>query len=282
MTQDFIRERQYLKAVSPKTIIWYGCSFKALHGALESKESVRQRIVELRQRSVSPITINSYLRCINAYFMWLHQEHGKDLVRIPKLKEEQKILTTFSPSAIKSMVSYKPRPSERRLHTLVCLLFDTGLRISEALSLTKENVDLDNLAIKVHGKGGKHRLVPFSLELRKVLWRWRQRASGPDTGLLFPTRNDTQITVRNFLREFKALGKKLRISGIRLSPHTCRHSFACEYLRRGGNLEFLRRILGHSSILTTQKYLRSLGVGDLQAAHEGLSPLTTDHMTAAR
>jgi integrase/recombinase XerD len=277
MTQDFIRERRYLKAVSPKTIIWYGCSFKAFERALESKEAVRQRIVELRQRNVSPITINSYLRCINAYFMWLHQEHGKDLVRIPKLKEEQKILATFSESAIKSMVSYKAASlNERRLHTMVCVLFDTGLRISEALTLTKENVDLDNLAIKVYGKGGKHRLVPFSLELRKVLWRWRQRASGPDTGLLFATRNNTQITVRNFLREFKALGKRLGISGVRLSPHTCRHTFACEYLRRGGNLEFLRRILGHSSILTTQKYLRSLGVEDLQAVHGGLSPLTAE------
>ena len=80
---------------------------------------------------------------------------------------------SFPPSAIKSMVSYKATgQNERRLHTLVCLLFDTGLRISEALSVTKENVDLDNLAIKVNGKGGKHRLVPFSLELRKVLWRW--------------------------------------------------------------------------------------------------------------
>jgi integrase/recombinase XerD len=59
-------------------------------------------------------------------------------------------------------------------------------------------------------------------------------------------------------------------------PHTLRHTFACEYLRRGGNLEFLRRILGHGSILTTQKYLRSLGVEDLQAAHEGLSPLTAE------
>jgi hypothetical protein len=72
MTQDFIRERQYLKAVSPKTIIWSACSFTAFDGALESKEAVRQRIVELRQREVSPITINSYLRCINAYFRWLH------------------------------------------------------------------------------------------------------------------------------------------------------------------------------------------------------------------
>src|SRR5258708_36412250 len=98
MKQDFIRERQYLKAVSPKTIIWYGCSFKAFEGALESKEAARQSIVELRQRNVSPITINSHLRCINAYFRWLHDEYRKDLVTIPNLKEEQNILAKLSPS----------------------------------------------------------------------------------------------------------------------------------------------------------------------------------------
>jgi hypothetical protein len=52
MTQDFIRERHYLKAVSPKTLIWYGCSFRAFEGALESRETVNRRIVELRQRNV--------------------------------------------------------------------------------------------------------------------------------------------------------------------------------------------------------------------------------------
>src|SRR5215831_8754567 len=171
MTQDFIRERQYLKAVSPKTLIWYGCSFKAFENALESKESVQRRIVELRQRNVSPITINSYLRCINAYFMWLHREHGREIVVIPKLKEEQKILATFPDAAVKRMVLHKPtNAGEHRLHAVVCLLLDTGLRITEALTLTKEDVDLDNLALKVYGKGGKHRLVPISLELRKVLW----------------------------------------------------------------------------------------------------------------
>ena len=74
MTQEFIRERQYLKAVSPRTVIWYGCSFKAFEGALDSKEAIRERIVQLRQRNVSPITINSYLRCINAFLRWMHVE----------------------------------------------------------------------------------------------------------------------------------------------------------------------------------------------------------------
>jgi integrase/recombinase XerD len=146
------------------------------------------------------------------------------------------------------------------------LLLDTGLRISEALGLRKQDIDFDNLVLKVYGKGSKERLVPMSLELRKMLFRWNQK---PSCDLVFATRTATKMTVRNFQRDFKELGKRLKFTWVRMSPHTCRHTFACEYLRRGGNLEFLRRILGHSSILTTQKYLRSLGVEDLQAAHQG-------------
>jgi integrase/recombinase XerD len=277
MTEQFIQERRYLLGVSPRTVIWYQCSFKAFEGAMNSKEAVRQRIVDLRQRNVSTITINSYLRCINAYFNWLHLEHGKESLRIPKLKEEQRILSTFGEDQIRAILTFKPKGRNLiRAHMVACLLLDTGLRISEALGLRRPDIDFDNLVLKVYGKGSKERLIPMSLELRKILFRWNQKSK---SDLVFVTRNGTKMTVRNFQRDFKELGKRLKITGVRMSPHTCRHTFACEYLRRGGNLEFLRRILGHSSILTTQKYLRSLGVEDLQAAHEGLSPLTAERGT---
>lgn len=234
---------------------------------MTGKEAVRQRIVDLRQRKVFPITINSYLRCINAYFNWLHLEYGKEPLKLPKLKEEQKILSTFTEEQIQATLAFKPKGRNlTRAHMVASLLLDTGLRISEALGLRKQDIDFDNLVLKVYGKGSKERLVPMSLELRKMLFRWNQK---PSCDLVFATRTATKMTVRNFQRDFKELGKRLKFTWVRMSPHTCRHTFACEYLRRGGNLEFLRRILGHSSILTTQKYLRSLGVEDLQAAHQG-------------
>jgi integrase/recombinase XerD len=264
----FLQEKRYLQNISPKTITLYESCFKAFNGATDSIEDVKERIVVLRTRNVSPVTVNTYLRHIKCFYKW----KGKDW-KIPWLKEEQKILQTFSPEHIKKFLSYTPsrKLGERRIHALVCLLLDTGLRISEGLSLTKEDIDFDNLVLRVLGKGNKHRLVPVSSELRKILWRYMQR---PTPKFVFGTKNNTQITVRNFLRDFKKLGKKLHVTGVRVSPHTLRHTFAVNYLKRGGNLEFLRRILGHSSILTTQKYLRSLGVEDLQAVHSGLSLLT--------
>jgi site-specific recombinase XerD len=66
---------------------------------------------------------------------------------------------------------------------------------------------------------------------------------------------------------------KLSITGVRFSPHTLRHTFAVQYLRAGGNLFYLSKILGHSSVTTTQKYLQSVGVDDLKMVHDRLSPL---------
>jgi integrase/recombinase XerD len=274
--EQFIQERVYLKGVSPKTVISYQCAFKAFGGATESKSAMMQRIAELRAKGISPISVNTYLRHLKAYLRWMEQEgHTKEPLRVQFLKTESKVLSTLSPEHIKRLLGFRPRGiNQSRTHTAAMLMLDCGLRISELLGLQFEHCDFDNLVVKVKGKGGKHRLVPVSADMRKALYRYATKHSGVGK-LLFGTRNNTRVTVRNFGRDFKRVGAALGITGVRLSPHTLRHTFACEYLRRGGNLEFLRRILGHSSILTTQKYLRSLGVEDLQAAHEGLSPLTT-------
>lgn len=71
MTEDFIKERTYLKGISPNTIAWYRDSFKAFQGATDSKPAIVQRIGELMQRGVKPVSINTYLRCVNAYLCTL-------------------------------------------------------------------------------------------------------------------------------------------------------------------------------------------------------------------
>ena len=273
MVEQFIQGRKYLKAVSPQTLIWYQCSFKAFDGATSSKEAINRRIVELRERGVSPITINSYLRCINAYLRWLHEEHQHAPLRIPRLKEEQKVLATLTPEHVKRLLQFSPKGRNlKRAHTLTLLLLDTGLRFAEALGLTWDRVDLDNLVLKVLGKGGKHRVVPISLECRKVLYRWKQQQRGGD--LLFPTRSGLQSSQRNVGRDVRLLGQRVGINGVRFSPHTFRHTFAVSYLRAGGNVLYLQRILGHSSLEMTNRYTRSLGIDDLSAVHSKLSLLS--------
>ena len=226
-----MQDRQYLKNVTPKTLAWYQTSFKAFDRALESEAAIKQRIVELRNRGVSAISVNSWLRCINAYLRW----KGLD-IKIPRLREEQKILATLNQNQVKRIVAMKPKGRNAvRAHTVALLILDGGYRISEVLGLLYEHCDFDNLVVKVRGKGNKHRLVPLSMEMRRVLYRYAARHSAPGR-LLFGTRNNTEVTVRNFQRDFKQVGAKAGITGVRFSPHTLRHTFAVSYLRAGGNL----------------------------------------------
>jgi len=286
--QAFIQERRYLKGGSPKTVSWYQQSFKAFEGALPQpvgcdpatcKESIMIRIAELRDRGVSAISVNTYLCCVNAYFRWLYTERGEPLVRIPKLRMESKVLTTFSPQDIARLASYKPAGrSKRRLQTMVLTALDTGLRIGELLRLRRSDVDLDNLILRAMGKGSKERLVPMSIELRRVLYRWLQMLRDVQaSALVFSTARGNGLGQRNVLPDLKLLCRESGIRGeVRASFHTFRHTFAVNYLRKGGNVLYLQRILGHSTLEMTNRYLRSLGIEDLKAVHNGLSILSAN------
>jgi integrase/recombinase XerD len=275
----FLQERTYLKGVSPETLRYYKWVRRAFLPILQqpTKAGMLACVQKLLADGVSPISVNTYLRGFKAYTRWLNEEKLLDeVIKVQFLKTEQKVLATFTSVQVGQLIAYKATGTNlRRAHLVALTICDTGLRAGEVLGLTKEDIDFENCVFKVKGKGGKHRLVPLSTELRKHVWKYQSLAAsaGHTPAFLFGTKNNTKLTVRNLERDFQVLGQKLGITGVRFSPHTLRHSFAVGYLRRGGNLEFLRRILGHSSILTTQKYLRSLGVEDLQAVHSRLSLL---------
>lgn len=226
----------------------------------------------MRQRGISMISINTYLRCINAYFRWLHTERGELLLRIPRLKEEQKVLITLTPEQVTRIVHDRPKGrNEPRARMAALTALDGGMRIQELLDLRRSDVDLDNLCFKVHGKGNKYRLVPMSIELRKLLFR---HLSLHQFDRVFVTQPGTSPTQRNLSRDLKLLCSRLRITGTRISFHTLRHTFAVNYLRAGGNVLYLQRILGHASLEMTNRYCRSLGIDDLKAVHNGLSLLS--------
>jgi len=280
---DYVDDRKYLKNVSPKTVAWYSDAWKAFGPHLEPvlasgghpNDGIRSAITAMLQRGVRPVSINSYLTCVRAYLNWLHAEQWlKAKPKVQLLKYEHKVIATFSPEQVKRLLAFKPRGrNQTRTHVGSCVMLDSGLRLSEVLELRTADIDFDNLLIKVHGKGNKQRLVPMSYELRKILYRYSVKRK---ESLLFGTRNGTRTTNRNFLRDFKQVCSRLRITGVRCSPHTLRHTFAVGYLRAGGNLFYLSRILGHTSVKTTERYLQSLGVEDLQAVHDKLSMLTTN------
>lgn len=131
------------------------------------------------------------------------------------------------------------------------------------------SIDFENLLVKVVGKGNKERIVPISYELRKVLYRFQQRHS---SSLVFCTKQGGRLGYHNTLRDFKNLCKALGVSGVRCSFHTLRHTYALNHLREGGNVFVLQRLLGHSSVVVTQRYV-NLETSDLQVSHRKTSIL---------
>jgi integrase/recombinase XerD len=263
--EDFIRERRYLTNVSARTIDWYRQSFKWLSLFPLTEAGIKQFVIAMSEAGLKPTSCNSRIRVANAYFKWAGLQ-----LHLNKLKENQEVLPTFSRDAIDKLLRHRPQDwMEHRLLTIICLLMDCGLRITEALMLHRGDVDFDNLLPKVNGKGRKQRVIPFSLQTRKRLYTWLKLH---ERDLVFPTRDGTEIGRRDVLRDVKRLCKSLGIDPPRRTLHAFRHTFAVEYIRAGGGEFRLQKMLGHTSLSQTRKYVE-LCTQDLQDAHERVSLL---------
>jgi integrase/recombinase XerD len=266
--EQFIRERQYLHNVSPATVEWYKCSLKWLGAESPSQAELNEAVMRMREKGLKATGCNCVLRAINAYLRW----SGSPL-KVPALKEPQLILPTFTITQVSRLVAWKPKTFyQKRLYLLILILLDTGCRISEALKLRVRDIDLDNLLVTLDGKGRKQRVVPFSFELRKAMFRYvREYGRKPDW-LLLATRAETLLNRRDTLRNVKALCKQLGFDPPVRTLHAFRHTFGANYIRRGGSVFHLQKVLGHSSLEMTRRYA-NLMTADLQAVHERLSLL---------
>jgi integrase/recombinase XerC len=158
----------------------------------------------------------------------------------------------------------------RRDRALFELIYGCGLRVSEAVGLDRQDVNLTQGWVRVMGKGSKERMVPFGDSARAAAESWLSdlpSANGSDP--LFVNFRGTRLTARSVAR---ILTKHLiRIASSKnLSPHGLRHSFATHLLARGADLRTIQELLGHARISTTQRYTHvDLGalVNDYQGAH---------------
>jgi site-specific recombinase XerD len=272
--EQFIQQGIYLRNWSTRTVRTYRQGLKRLPTEIPTKSQLDAWVVQMRQDGLTPGGCNMYIRTINSYLSWLHE--GKDLdqpLKVKLLRAPQKQLTLLSDSDIRAILAFRPRNrAQRRTWTLVLLLLDTGIRISEALGIQGNKLDLDQMMVVVFGKGAKERVVPFSHEMRKVLYRWLQSARGRDSSYVFSTYSGSGLTYRNAFRDVSVLMRRVGITK-RVHPHLFRHQFASCYVRKGGDIYRLSRLLGHTAVGTTQIYLRSLGLTDLRSGQERLTPL---------
>ena len=285
----FLKEKQFLNGISLKTIRSYQQAFNAYQRVLSkpnegnskaddipAKDTLKDFVIGMRESGLSPGACNVYIRSINSFLIWLHEGgYVTEPLRLRQLPQPKKVIPIFTQSHVQTLIRFRPKGRyEWRLYALVCLLIDTGARIDEVLTVLVSNTDLDNLVVKVRGKGDKERLLPISVEMRKLLWVYLARHRFKVGNYLFPTRDGNQLEYHNTLRDLKELCGRLGIEGVRLPPHGFRHFFSCNYMKRGGEIYRLSRLLGHTSVRTTEIYLQSMGVETISDGHKPLSALS--------
>jgi integrase/recombinase XerD len=277
--ENFIREKRYLANVSHGTSEWHRRCLKWLLSPDPTQEDLKGVVIRMRERGLKETGVNILIRGINSYLHWRSGSERKcgagcTHPRIRQLKEPKEVLPTFTNDQVKRLITWRPKnDQERRLHLIILTLLDTGCRVSEALNVTVRDIDLDNMLVLLNGKGAKQRLVPISRELRSSIVRYCKDRSRITDDRLFATRTESLLERGNVSRDLRLLCRELGFTPPRRTVHAIRHSFAVNYLRRGGSVFHLQKVLGHSTLEMTRRYSNLL-TSDIQAVHERLTLLS--------
>lgn len=219
------------------------------------------------------------LSAIRRLFQYLHREKVRAddpsaLLVSPKLpKRLPKDLTEEQVDALLDA----PDPNdamELRDKAMLELLYATGLRVTELVSLTMENISLRQGVVRVTGKGGKERLVPMGENavdwIETFIEQGRSELLGENTSdVVFPSKRARQMTRQTFWHRIKHYAVIAGIDTELLSPHVLRHAFATHLLNYGADLRVVQMLLGHSDLSTTQIYTH--------VATERLKQLHSEH-----
>lgn len=205
---------------------------------------------------------------------------GRDK-RLPKTLSTQEVDLLLDAAGV-----HGRSPSDRERNTcLMHLLYATGMRVSELVSLPLSSAKGDPRMLLIRGKGGKERMVPLSPPARAALRDWLKtrvsmedtaRAEGkPASAFLFPSRGKSgHLTRHAFYVLIKDLAVVGGVSPAKVTPHTLRHAFATHLLANGADLRAIQTFLGHADVSTTEIYTHVL--------EERLKELVLDHHPMAR
>ena len=238
-------------------------------------EITRPQVVAwgLRLTGMKPLTIRRKYGCLSSFFSFL-QDMGycqSNPARRPPLpKVSLNLPTVLSAEQVQALLSAAQIPEHR---LLVLLLLSTGLRRSEAASITLDQLDLENRQLRVRGKGNKERLVPLTAEVVEAIQKHLASREPTACKHLFISRvTGEPLTGGGVYKVIRPLLKRAGLEGQGITPHKLRHTFATHLVRNGVDVRTVQELLGHSDLGTTAKYLHSDGQAK-QAAVARLSGL---------
>lgn len=226
-------------------------------------DDVKSWILDLTERQIGKRSIKRKMSSLKSFYAWMYLQKKVDsdpfeYVHSPKATHA--LPDFFSEKEIDSLLAANEKRTDKlkdRDQALLMLMFASGLRASEVVNLTFNQVDFDNRIMKVSGKGNKDRLVPFTNSAKEVMLNYinglRKDLLKEDTEYIFLNSQGNKMTVRGLEYILDEIEAKTGLYG-KIHPHMLRHSFATKMLNRGADLRTIQELLGHSSIETTSIY----------------------------
>jgi len=228
-----------------------------------SADNVLDHLLKAKQQGLNVNSAARALVAIRMFFRFLAAEgfvaeDVTSLMESPKLARYlPEVMTEREVEALLTVPEGNP-PTGLRDRALIELLYATGARVSEAVTMRLDALHLDLGYVRCFGKGSKERIVPIAGSSADVIRDYLSRGrpallKGGESPFLFPGRGKEHMTRKAAWQVVKKVALKAGV-GRRISPHTLRHSFATHMLEHGADLRAIQEMLGHADIATTQIY----------------------------
>lgn len=227
------------------------------------REHILGYVTFLKDRKYADTTIARKIAAVKSFFHYLTDKKfvvGDPTANLesPRVnKELPKAISTDEVIRLLNQPEHHSGPESRRDKAMLSLLYWTGMRVTELVSLNVEDVDLENRRVRCAGKGNKARFIPLradeQIELDRYLYESRQQLVGNNGEIaLFVNHRGHRLTRQGFWLILKAYAEEAGVGDI--TPHTLRHSFATHMIGKGENPRRVQELLGHASLSTTQIY----------------------------
>ena len=248
-------------------------SLELIYPSQLTKETIQMYIQYLRNKKkwsgqnqeadegISSKSLQTYIRAIKVWFVWLHEEgyitdDTLTHIRLPRAKRA--LIEIISDDEFRRITEYLHEKKQNKIRDqlLISILYETGLRLNEALTMKMSSINLASNNIKVTGKGDKERIVLFGANVARQLNRYltleRPEPVGK-TDTLFLLTDGRSLTKSAVNRLFRTMQSKLNMP--KLHAHLFRHTFCTKYLAYGGDIFTLKMLTGHSSFEILNMYL---------------------------
>ncbi|GAB57339.1 site-specific tyrosine recombinase XerD [Rheinheimera nanhaiensis] len=277
------------KGVSEHTLSAYGTDLtkfalflaKQQHSLVScDSELINHYLAKRTDSGFSPRSTSRALSSLRRFYSYLHQQGTiaqNPLASVQNPKLGQSLPKTLSEQDVEALLNAPniSDPIQFRDKAMLELLYASGLRVTELVSLNMQQINLQHGLVRVVGKGQKERLVPMGEEAAHWLLRYLREARALLLGVqqqdvVFPSSRLQQMTRQTFWHRIKFYAKVAHIQAP-LSPHTLRHAFATHLLNHGADLRVVQMLLGHSDLSTTQIYTH-VAKARLQSLHRQHHP----------